>query len=391
MKLWTDCDVNAEVDRFVLSGETALDQKLLKYDVIASMAHAEMLEKTGILTAGENKKLQQALESILELDENGEFLIKPEEEDSHTAIENYLIEKTGDAGRKIHTARSRNDQALAAERLYVREGLEKIISSSKRLIEVLDKTSRKYNGIPMPGYTHMRKAMPSAVSMWLDSLKEALQDDIVMIKSAKKMINQNPLGTGAGYGVPMKVDRELTRRLLGFEKTQQNPIYVQNSRGKFELLMLHSLEQVMIDISKMATDMLVFSTEEFGYISLPEEICHGSSMMPQKKNPDVLEIMRAKAAIFSSYGSQIAALITNLPSGYSANFRLTKEPLIKGLETAEECIRVMAIVADCIEVNEKRCRDAMTPELFATEKAYRLVETGMPFRKAYRNVKKNLK
>lgn len=389
MKLWQKKDFNIDkaIEKFTVGNENIIDQKLVKYDCIASIAHAKALHKAGILNKTELSQLIAGLEEIMLLDSKGEFKITVEQEDCHTAIENHLTKKLGKLGKKIHTGRSRNDQIIVALRLYERHELEEIISAVSRLIEELNKFSSKNSKIPIPGYTHLRKAMPYAVGKWAEAFSESFRDDLALINSAKKLINQNPLGSAAGYGVPvLNIDRNLTQKLLGFDKVQNNTLYVQNSRGKFELMVLNSLNNLMLDINKLSTDLWLFTSSEFGYFELPKEFSMGSSIMPHKANPDVLEIARAKAGMMKSYCDAVNNIILNLPSGYNGDFKLTKEPLFNGIEMAGSSADIMAQIINGLKVNEKRCREAMTSELYTAEEAAKLVKQGMPFREAYQEV-----
>lgn len=359
----------------------------MKYDCIASIAHARMLNKMGVLSSTELRQLIFALEEIISLDNEGKFSIAIEQEDCHTAIENYLTGKLGDAGKKIHACRSRNDQVIAALRLYEKEELREVGKLVRNLISAITNFSSRNSGIPLPGYTHLRKAMPYSIGRWAESFSESLQDDILLLDSVSMLIDQNPLGSAAGFGVPIfKVDREFTARQLKFGRVQKNTLYVQNSRGKFELAILDALNQVMLDINKLATDMWLFTSAEFGFIELPKEFSMGSSIMPQKVNPDVVELLRAKAGVMKGHRDSINSMILNLPSGYNGDFKLTKQPLIEGFELAKSCISIMTLVIGGLKVNEGRCKAAMTPELFATEKALELVKKGVPFRDAYRKM-----
>lgn len=393
-KLWQKKGyaLNRQVEGFCASVEYLIDQKLVKYDCIASIAHAKALKKAGILKNGELKKLTAGLNGIIALDSEGKFRIKQEQEDCHTAIENHLTRKLGLLGKKIHACRSRNDQVIAALRLYEKDELVQLQQLITKLIAAIKKFSSRNKSIPIPGYTHLRKAMPYTVGKWAEAFAESLQDDLQLIKAAYNLTNQNPLGSAAGYGVPViDIDRKLTAQLLGFSKVQNNTLYVQNSRGKFELFILHAINQVMLDLNKLATDIWLYTTVEFGYFTLPKEFALGSSIMPHKANPDVVEIVRAKTAAFKSRCDAISSIIMGLPSGYNGDFKLTKEPFISGIETAKGCIAIMAVVMSGLKVNAGRCKQAMTPELYTTEKALGLVKKGMAFRDAYRKVAEEAK
>jgi len=306
MKLWRQKNkINEHIEKYTIGNDYILDLKLVKYDCIASIAHVKMLKEIGILNKAESDKLIKALLCIKELDRNKKFIIKKEEEDCHTAIENFLIEKLGNVGKKIHTARSRNDQVLTALRLFYKHEMKCVINKLDTLIKTLVLFKEKYGNIKLPGYTHMRKAIPSSIGLWSDAFVESMNDNKILLNDILKLIDQSPLGTGAGYGLPIKIDRKMTAQLLGFSKIQKNPIYVQNSRGKFESSIIHGLTQILIDLNKMSTDIIFFSMSEIGYMSLSSEICTGSSIMPHKKNPDVLEIIRANYHKITSFEFEI--------------------------------------------------------------------------------------
>ncbi len=387
MKLW---DKGAAVDKRILDytvGEDPqLDLKLLPYDCQASIAHAEMLGKIGILRANEVKALTRELQHIAELAAQGKFPITRAQEDGHTAIENYLTEKLGEVGKKIHTGRSRNDQVLTALRLFYLAELREIDIATRHLRKALRKFVREYGNIPMPGFTHTRKAMPSTVGMWAGALSDALKDDRVLLRAARKLVDQSPLGTGAGYGVPLEIDRKYTAERLGFSRVQKNPVYAQNSRGKFESTILHALTQIMANLNKFAGDLILFSLPEFGFFELPEALCTGSSIMPQKQNPDVLELVRSHYHTLLGYEVEIKSRMANLISGYHRDMQLSKGPVMRGLQITRDSLAMMQLVFEKMRVNKANCRAAMTEELFATEAAYRLVKQGVPFREAYRQI-----
>ena len=388
MKLWKkDYELDKEIELFTVGNDYILDNKLIPFDCIASIAHAKMLRKVGVLSAVEEKNLIGGLNEIMNLQKNGKFVLKIEDEDCHTAIENFLTQKYGDIGKKIHTARSRNDQVLTALRLYEKDGFNKIRELLNNCQIALKATIKKYGKIPIPGYTHMRKAMPSSIGMWLGSYLESLEDNLLLLNSIHRLIDQSPLGSAAGFGVPVfKVDREFTAKELKFSRVMKNPMYAQLSRGKFEASIIGLMSSVMCDLNKLSTDLMLFSMSEFGYISLPKEFCTGSSIMPQKKNPDVLELIRAKYYVVLGEEFKVKSMIGNLPSGYNRDSQLTKEPLINSIEITKSCLKMMALVLSRLKINEENCSKAMTPELYATEEAYRLVKKGVPFREAYRKI-----
>ena len=389
MKLWGDDDkLLSQIERFTVGNDPELDLRLVPYDCLGSMAHARMLATVGLLEEAEAAALVVELREIIRLAGNGEFIIEPGQEDCHTAIEQHLIAKLGDVGKKLHTGRSRNDQVLTALRLYYKDALTEFRARVQALAQAIKSFARSHKKIPLPGYTHTRKAMPSSVRMWAEGLSDSLKDDLDLLKVAARLIDQSPLGTGAGYGVPLPLDRKLTAKLLGFKRVQQNPVYVQSSRGKFEAVMLHAVGQVLLDLNRVAADLVFFSMPEFGYFKLPTHLCTGSSIMPQKQNPDVLELVRAKYNEFSGAEWQLRQQMANLIQGYHRDLQLTKEPVFKGLDIGLDTVAIMTLVFQHLGVDAARCKAAMTPELYATEEAYRLVQQGVPFRDAYLETKK---
>jgi len=331
-KLWQKSyKLDEEIEKFTVGNDFLLDKELVKYDVYGSIAHAAMLNKINIINKNEFKKLKNALLGILKLDEKNKFEIKQEDEDVHTAVENYLTKKLGNLGKKIHTARSRNDQVLVDIRLYSKEKLLEVKKALIDLVSTILNFAEKNKNIPIPGYTHTRKAMPSSIGLLFGAYAESLLDNFELIETAYKLNNQNPLGSAAGYGINLEIDRELTTKLLGFEKVQNNVLYVQNSRGKIESVIVFALSKMMNDLAKISNDLILFSMEEFGYFTLPDKFTTGSSLMPQKKNPDVLELIRAKSSIVESNLFQINNIISKLISGYNRDLQLTKEPLINSI------------------------------------------------------------
>jgi argininosuccinate lyase len=388
MKLWDKgYRLDSAVERYTVGDDYRLDAALVKHDCLASIAHAGALHKAGILSLSEKRRLVRELRRILSLDRKGEFSILPEDEDGHTAIEKFLTAALGDLGKKIHTARSRNDQVVTALRLYSREKLHNVEQRIEALARALRRKAGKSKRIRMPGYTHARKAMPSSFAAWLEAFAESMQDNRIPIRAALSLLDQNPLGTGAGYGIPVfAVDRSQTARELGFRRVQKSALYVQNSRGKFEAVTVSALSNVMLDINKMCADLILFSMDEFGFVRLPREICTGSSIMPQKMNPDVLEIARARYHTVIANEHQIKSIIGNLMSGYNRDLQLTKKPLMESFEIVESTLSIMLHVMEGIMVDEEKSRLACTPEIYATEEVYRLVQSGVPFRDAYRKV-----
>ncbi len=382
---------NAEVDQmvidFTVGDDVFWDQRLVPFDCRASIAHVRMLATIGLLTPDEAAALETCLDEIISRELKGEFKILAEHEDCHTAIELSLTEQLGDLGKKVHVGRSRNDQVLTALRLYHLGELDRLEYLTSRLMTSLDGVCERAGGIGLPGYTHMQPAMPSSVGLWLGCFRAALDDDLVLLHAARRVVDQSPLGTAAGFGVPVfDLDREMTASDLGFARVQENSIYAQHSRGKFEGIVLHVASQIMYDLNRLASDLMLFSMREMAFVVLPEALCTGSSIMPQKRNPDVLELIRAKYHLVLGDEMTIRNLSANLISGYNRDVQLTKGPLMRGLDATAQSLAMMARIVTEMEIDARRCREAMGDELYATEKAYRLVREGMPFRDAYRRV-----
>lgn len=387
MKLWDKgYKLDTLVEAFMTGDDPLLDHALIEYDCLGSIAHAKMLAKIGVLTVKESEQLTIALQEIIHLARENNFIIEFQEEDVHTAVENALIAKLGDLGKKLHTARSRNDQILLDLRLYSKDWLIKITNETLNVCEILCDFAKKHHDIPMPGRTHFQRAMPSSMGLWAGAFAESLLDNIILLKSAYWLVDQCPLGSAASYGVSLDIDRQYTADLLGFRTVQNNVLYANNSRGKFESIILSALVQVMNDLSKISTDIIIFCAPEFGYLCLPEKFCPGSSLMPQKRNPCPLELIRAKSATMQSMLFQVLEIIRSLPSGYNRDFQETKRPLMQGCELAFVSLKVFANIFSEIEVNPKECMGSFTTELFATDKVLTLVKEGIPFRDAYKQV-----
>lgn len=390
-KLWAKgYQLNQVVEDFMTGDDPLLDLRIARYDCIASISHAKILSSIGILSVVECEQLVATLEEILELVDNGEFTIENSQEDIHTAIENYLINALGDIGKKIHTARSRNDQVLTALRLYSKHELRTIISKLIATLEVLHDFAVKYQNIPYVGRTHYQKAMPSSIGLWMGALLESLLDDAMLLIDSYKLIDQSPLGSAASYGVSLPIDRQLCSDLLGFAKVQNNVLYANNSRGKFESVIIHALSQIMLDLSKLATDVILFSAPEMAYLNLPQEFCPGSSLMPNKKNPDPFELIRAKSATVMANLWQVMEISRALPSGYNRDLQETKRPLFDSLDIVGQTLEVVAIIMAQVSVNQEKCLAGFTPEVFATDYALQLAVQGVPFRDAYGQVAANL-
>ncbi|WP_448521357.1 argininosuccinate lyase [Pseudothermotoga sp.] len=386
-KLWEKgYTLDPLIEHFTVGKDYLTDMKLIKYDVIASIAHAEMLAKVSYLSNEELEKLKVALEKLSELIDSNRFSISPDEEDCHTAIENFLVREVGEIGKKIHMARSRNDQVLTALRLLYKDELKRIEKLIQELKKQLLQFSKKFGPIKFAGFTHTRKAMPTNFRTWSMALYDALDDDLKILRLVFELIDRSPLGTGAGYGVPAKIDRRFTAQRLGFKKIQKNPIHTQLSRGKYEFLLLHSLSQISFDLNRFASDIIFFSLPEIGYLSLPRKLCTGSSIMPQKLNPDPLELVRAYHNRIVAKQMECAMITSNLITGYHRDLQLLKETVLEAFEIVEQLLLVMKLIFETLEVNEQKCRASLTKEVLATQKVYELVERGIPFRDAYRIV-----
>ena len=386
-KLWDKGGhLDATVERFTVGDDRIHDRKLLKADAVASLAHAGMLGAIGILTGAELAALQEALqEAIAEVDA-GRFRIGEDEEDGHSALERFLTGRVGEAGKKIHTGRSRNDQVIGALRLYTREWLLDFRAETVELVAALLDFADTHARTPMAGRTHMQPAMPSTVGLWAAAFAEALIDDADLVACAYRRNDRNPLGAAAGYGVPLPLDRRMVAAALGFSGVQNNVLYVNTSRGALEAQVVEAAGRVCGTLSRLAQDLLLFTLPEFGYFRLPEELTTGSSIMPQKRNPDLLELVRAKAAFVDGQAATIRAITNHLPSGYHRDLQQTKGPFLIALEEAAGCVRVMRLAILQLAVDDRRLRDGCTPELMATDRAYELVAQGMAFRDAYRQV-----
>ena len=390
-KLWEKTySMHDLMEAFTVGEDPALDARLVNADCVASMAHAAMLRKIGILSGAEQEALQAELSRIIERNVRGEFAISSSDEDVHTAIENHLVAALGDAGKRIHTGRSRNDQVLAALRLWTRGFLFAFHGAGLALVGRLLDLAEAHGRTPMPGRTHMQTAMPSSVGLWASAFAEELLDDLSLSRNAFTLLDCSPLGSAASYGVPLPLDREMVAELLGFSRVQNNVLYANNSRGKLESIALEAVEQAVLTLSRMAQDLILFSLPEFGYFTLPPELCSGSSIMPQKKNPDGLELVRARSAAISARLLSMKMVLRALPSGYNRDLQETKGPYFRGCEEGLGCMRIMNLTIEKLVVNEAALRAAFTPEIFATDRALELASEGIPFRDAYREVGRSL-
>ncbi|HEV2580970.1 MAG TPA: argininosuccinate lyase [Ktedonobacteraceae bacterium] len=387
-KLWQKSyQLHELVERYEAAQNSKLDERLIRHDVWGSLAHVAMLAKIGVLSESEHRALKDALCRVLDMEAAHEFTIALTDEDVHTGIENYLSSVAGPAGKKIHMARSRNDQVLVDMRLYAKEQLHQVVEKLGNLCHALLDFASKHEHVPMPGYTHMQRAMLSSVGLWASSFAESLLDDEQLLQAAYALNDQSPLGSAAGYGVPVQIDREYSARLMGFARVQGNVIYAQNSRGKIEAAIVQALAQIMLDLSKMAQDILLFTTVEYGFFHPPQELCTGSSIMPQKRNLGVMELVRARTQTMLALQQQILGIVTGLPSGYNMDYQETKRPFMEALDLVQESLDICALVVSSLEVDTERLVAACTFELFAADRAYELTSTAkLPFRDAYRIV-----
>lgn len=387
-KLWQKQNekLNDAVEKFETADDLMLDMNLYKEDIKCSIAHSHGLYKIGILNREELKSIKKGLFQILNDFDNKKVKLEHGDEDIHTKIENLLIKKIGNAGKKLHTGRSRNDQILTDLRLYTKTELKKITQLIIKLIATFKKTKDNYLHIPMPGYTHMQKAMPSSVGIWLQSYIDALSDSLEHIKLAYELNDKSPLGTAAGYGINLYLDKEYTAKLLGFSKIQDNPLYAQNSRGKIEASILFSLVQVGFDISKFASDLLLFTTAEFDFFEFPKNFYTGSSIMPQKKNFDIAELLRSKIHILEGYLFQVLNISKNLPSGYNRDFQDIKKPYFEAIALIKKMLNVSILVVLNLKPKKENLIKALKYELFAIDEVNELVKKGLPFREAYKKI-----
>lgn len=391
-KLWqTDTGALPLINSYTVGDDYEIDNQLLPYDILGSLAHAQMLLQMKVIDKDELAQIAKGFEEILALWKQGKFELKQEDEDVHTALENYLTENYGEAGKKIHTGRSRNDQALVMVRLYAKEQLKQILNLSKKLDKSFRSQAKKYIDVEMPGYTHMQKAMPTTVGNWLGSYADAYTDAIKLISMLQELIDQNPLGSASGFGISeFPLEREVTTKLLGFSRTQENPMYAGLSRGLFESAIINGLSTVMVLSARFANDMLLFTTAEFGFFSLPKEFTTGSSIMPQKRNYDLFEIMRGNHDVYIGYQQQIQSITAHKGNGYSRDIALTKKPFVQGMELVKQTLDVLNTSLGDLIVHRSKLKAALTSELYATSKVYEQVKQGKSFRDAYKEVKKEI-
>jgi argininosuccinate lyase len=386
--------IDNEVLAFTAGRDVELDHALITVDCIGTAAHVTMLSKMPVkpqlITETERKKVIRELLEIIALAKQNKFKIKLADQDVHLAVERTLTKKLGDLGKKIHTCRSRNDQVAVDLRLYAKEQLLDTLEEASELIAALTAFGKKHVAVPMVGRTHMQPGMPSSVGLWATAHAESLLDDCVQLINAYGLNDQCPLGSAASYGVPLPIDRQLTSDLLGFSRPTHNVLYANNGRGKMESIVLGAMSQVMLTLSRLAQDFMIFTMPEFDYFKLPAEFCTGSSIMPQKQNPDVCELVRAKATRVKAAELGVYDLIKGSPTGYNRDLQDAKELFMEGIATTRSCLRILEPMIKGTKVNKKALIDGFSPDVFATDRALELVAEGMPFRDAYHYVKENL-
>ncbi len=387
MKLWEkDFSVQPQIDAFTVGRDREMDIFLAKYDVLGSLAHIQMLASVGLISKDELVLLSVELKNIYRNIENGQFLMEDDVEDIHSQIEILLTKSLGDVGKKIHSGRSRNDQVLVDLRLFFRAELEELVRLMDLLFHGFQQQSEQNKEILMPGYTHFQVAMVSSFGLWFGSYAESLTEDLALIESVFNIVNHNPLGSAAGYGSSFPLNRKMTTDLLGFENLSYNVIHAQMGRGKSELFIAFALASLATTLGKFSMDVVLYSSQNYHFLTLPKEYTTGSSIMPHKKNPDVFELLRGKFNLLQTLPSQVSSLINNLPAGYHRDFQLLKEIIFPALKNMKECLEMIIFVLPNLTVHPHLLNDSKYAHLFTVEKVNELVLAGVPFRDAYRQV-----
>jgi argininosuccinate lyase len=386
--------IDSAVLNFTAGSDLLLDLALVNADCMGSAAHVTMLSRMPLrprlITEKERLAVIRELVVIMRKAEDGDFVIGLDDQDVHLAVERILTARLGDLGKKVHTGRSRNDQVALDLRLFAKEQLIGTIREALELARVMFGLARRHVDVPMVGRTHMQPAMPSSVGLWASAHAESLLDDVALMMAVYDLNDQCPLGSAAGYGVPLPIDRELTSRLLGFSRPVHNVLYASNARGKIESMILSALSQVMLSLSRLAHDLMLYTLPEFGYFTLPSEYGTGSSIMPQKNNPDVVELVRARVARVMACEQTVKDIVRSLPGGYNRDLQETKGPFMEGLATTRACLQSLSLLMGRLQVNEAALIRGFGPGVFATDRALELVARGMPFRDAYHHVKEHL-
>lgn len=382
-------EIDQAIMRFMAGNDVVHDRVLFPHDIRASIAHVRGLQRIDVLTAEQAEKLSQLLAELLQEFKSGIFELDDRFEDGHSAIEAWLTERAGALGARVHTGRSRNDQVAVATRLYMLQCLQDLAGLESTIAEACLNKAKHHAMLPMPGYTHLQRAVPSSVGLWLGSFAESFSDDLALTLGIYEVLNSNPLGTAAGYGVNLPLDRDGVSMELGFARLQVNPMAVQNARGKYELMALQAGQHAMLDVRRLAWDLSLFTTSEFDFVRLPDQYTTGSSIMPNKRNPDTVELLRGQAAVLEGAIAEMQAVL-GLPSGYQRDLQLTKPALIRGMEAALQSLQIVPALVAGLEFNEATMRAAITPEMFATDIAMEHASAGVPFREAYRLAKQQL-
>ncbi len=392
MKLWQKEGVSTaeQIERFTVGRDREMDLSLAPFDVQGNLAHARMLETIGLLTADELTQLTTELKAIYAQIGQGDFTIEDGVEDVHSQVELMLTRKLGDVGKKIHSGRSRNDQVLVDLKLFTRDRLWQVARAVERVFNQLVKRSEQHKDDLLPGYTHLQIAMPSSFGLWFGAYAEALSDDMLTLQTAYRLANRNPLGSGAGYGSSFPLNRTLTTELLGFEGMHVNVVYAQMSRGKTEQTALTALAAVAATIGRMAMDICLYNSQNFGFLILPDALTTGSSIMPHKKNPDVAELLRAKSNRLKALPMEVTLVLSNLPSGYHRDMQLLKEILMPAFDEILDCLDITEFMLEHLEVKPNLLADSKYDLLFSVERVNELVLQGVPFREAYRIVGKEI-
>jgi argininosuccinate lyase len=387
MKLWQKDKVSLkEVEKFTVGNDRELDIYLAPFDVLGSLAHTKMLESVGLLSKEELVVLEVALKEIYQQIAKGNFTLDEGVEDIHSQVESMLTQKLGDIGKKIHSARSRNDQVLVDLKLFLRSEIEKLVHSTKQFFDLLIVQSEKYKDDLLPGYTHLQLAMPSSFGLWFGAYAESLVDDLITLEAAYEIVNKNPLGSAAGYGSSFPINRTMTTRLLGFDDLNYNVVYAQMGRGKTERIVASALANIAASLSRLSMDACLYLNQNFSFISFPDELTTGSSIMPHKKNPDVFELIRSHCNRIQALPNEIMLMTTNLPSGYQRDLQLLKEHIIPAFENLQNCLQMAGLMLTNIQVKKDLLKDEKYKYLFSVEEVNKLVLEGTPFRDAYKKV-----
>lgn len=374
------------IHRFTVGDDPSTDLKLVPFDALGSAAHAKMLVKTGLLDAADGRALVKALGHIREASLAGDFAILPTQEDCHTAIEAYLTSKLGEAGQRVHLGRSRNDQVILALRLFYRNALLDIGTELAALAQAFLDFAAMHQHVPMPGYTHLRRAMPSTFGLWGAGFAEGILEELQALRALQTRLDKCPLGSAAGFGVPLPLDRAYSAELLGFSAVQRSVVDVQNARGRHELAILHWLGSVGFVLEKALWDLVLYTMEEFAFLALPDAFTTGSSIMPQKRNPDVVELLRGKMGELRGFAHLVEQIACGLPSNYHRDLQILKQPMFTALAKGEEAIGIFSKVIAGLKVNAEKATTACSDELYAASEAYALVAQGLSFREAYQRV-----